>query len=178
MAATWRAVATGVTWSTSAKCMLKVFNASGSGVVLRVYRVWVLNNQTVAVTGVVPVMQLIRINTVGTGGTTVTPIKHDTNSTALPAQVTSSYADTSIGTTDVTFRRATFSSDEASAGAMTTDEIETLVPLNLFWDSGYADSAVEPIVLREGYGIMVQTPGIASAAGNVDIIIEFTSSAS
>lgn len=178
MAATWRAVATGVTWSTSAKCMLKVFNASGSGVVLRVYRVWVLNNQTAAVTGVIPVMSLLRTSTVGTGGTVVTPVAHDTNSTALPAQVTSSYGDTSIGTTDATFRRATFSSDEPAVGTMSIDEVESLVPLNVFWDSGYSDSDVEPIVLREGFGVMVHTAGIASAAGNVDVVIEFTRAAS
>lgn len=177
MAATWRAVATGVTWSTAAKCMLKVFNASGSGVVLRVYRVWVLNNQVATATGVIPVMQLVRTSTVGSGGTVVTPVAHDTGSAALPAQVTAMYADTSIGTVDATFRRATFSSDEPAVGTMTIDEVETIVPLNVFWDSGYADSTVEPIVLREGFGVMVYTAGIASAAGNVDVIIEFTRSA-
>ena len=178
MAATYRAIATGVTWSTTTKCMLKLFNASGSGVVLRVYRVWVLNNQTANVTGVIPIVQLVRTSTVGTGGTTVTPIKHDTGSSALPAQVTSSYADTSIGTINATLRRSIFSSDEPSAGTMTIDEVESVVPLSVFWDTGYIDTGVEPIVLREEYGVMVYTAGVTSAAGNVDIIIEFTSSAS
>lgn len=178
MAATYRAIATGVTWSTSAKCMLKVFNASGSGVVLRVYRVWVLNNQTANVTGVIPIVQLVRTSTVGTGGTVITPIKHDTSSSALPAQVTAMSGDTSIGTIDATFRRSIFSSDEPAVGTMTIDELESIVPLSVFWDTGYIDTGVEPITLREGYGVMVYCAGIASAAGNVDVIIEFTSAGS
>lgn len=174
MAATFRAVATGVTWSTANKCMLKVFNAAGSGVVLRVYRVWVLNNQTAAVTGVLPPFTLTRTSTVGSGGTAVTPVKHDTNSTNLPAQVTSSYADTVLPTIDATFRKAIFSSDEPAVGGMTTDEFEGIVPFNIFWDGGYQDTNVEPIVLREGFGVMVYTLATTGGAGNADIIIEFT----
>lgn len=174
MAATWRAVTTLPTWATAAKSLLKVFNASGSGVVLRVYRVWVLNNQTVAVTGIIAPMSLVRLSTVGSGGTAVTCIKHDTNSTALPAQVTAAYGDTTPGTVDATFRRAQFSTDEALVGTLTNNQLQSFMPLNLFWDSGYNDSNVEPIVLREGFGISVYTPGIASAAGIVDVCIEFT----
>lgn len=174
MAATWRAIATGVTWSTAAKCMLKVFNASGSGVVLRVYRIWVLNNQTAAVTGVLPPYTLVRTSTVGSGGTVITPVALDTNSTALPAQVTAMSGDSSIGTIDATFRRAIHSSDEPAVGGMTLDEFEGIIPFNLLWDGGYQDTNVEPITLREGFGVMVHNTLIASAAGNADIIIEFT----
>lgn len=175
MANTWRAVATGITWATAAKSMLRVFNASGSGVVLRVYRIWVQNNQTVAVSGVLPEVRIVRLSTTGSGGVTVTPVAHDTSSTALPAQVTSASGDTTPGTIDATFRRALFSGDEPIVGGAATNNFETLVPLCVMWDGGYDDSNIEPIVLREGFGVSVYCPGIASAAGNADFIIEFTS---
>lgn len=175
MANTWRAVATGITWSTTAKSMLKVFNASGSGVVLRVYRIWVINSQIVAATGVQPQVRVVRLSTTGSGGATVTPIAHDTNNTALPAQVTAASGDTTPGTIDATFRRALYSSDEPAVGGATVDELETIVPLCLFWNGGYDDTNIEPIVLREGFGVSVYTPGVTSAAGNADFIIEFTS---
>lgn len=172
MAATYRAVATAVPFNASARSLLKVFNASGSGKVLRIYRIWVLNNQTAAITGVLPSVQIVRI-TAASGGTTVTPMKHDPNSAALPAQITAAHSDTSISV-DATFRRFLWSSDEPAVSTMTIDEWETIVPINLVWDSGYNDSTVEPITIRETYGISVYNPGIASAAGTADIIIEFT----
>jgi hypothetical protein len=174
MAATYRAVATGVAFNAAARSLLKVFNASGSGVVLRVYRIWVLNNQTTAVTGVVPRIDVVRVTTNPSGGSANTPIKHDTNSANLPAQVTAATLDSTV-TVANTFRRILWSSDEPAVGAATVDELEMVVPLNLLWDGGYGDSNVEPIVCREGEGVSVYCPGIASAAGIVDIIIEFTS---
>jgi hypothetical protein len=96
MAATYRSVATGVAFNASARSLLKVFNASGSGVIVRVYRIWVLNNQTAAVTGVQPRIDIVRVTTNPSGGVSNTPIKHDTNSANLPAQVTAATLDTTI----------------------------------------------------------------------------------
>jgi hypothetical protein len=174
MAATWRAVTILPTYAATAKSLLKVFNATGSGVVLRVYRVWLLNSQIAAVAGVLAPVSLVRISTVGSGGIAVTPVKHDTSSTALPAQVTAAYGDTTPGTVDATFRRVQVSTDEQLVGTLTSNQLEGFHPINRLWDSGYGDSNVEPIVLREGFGISVYTPGVASAAGIADVIIEFT----
>jgi hypothetical protein len=48
MADTFTAAATGATFASN-KSMLGLFNGAGSGRVLRVYRIWCLNNQTSAV---------------------------------------------------------------------------------------------------------------------------------
>lgn len=175
MAATYTAVATGVTFSTTGKVLLQIFNASGSGVILKVYRIWLLNTQTAAVTGVLPPIELRRITAISTTGspTTVTPSKHDTNSATLPAQVTVNYGNTSVTSTDV-FRALIRSSDEPAVGTFSIDELSAIVPFNAIWDSGYGSTNIEPLVCREGQGIIVYNVGIASAAGFYDIIAEFT----
>lgn len=172
MTATWVLIGRDIAWSASAKYMLSIFNGVGSGKIVRVYRIWVLNNQSVAVTGVFPVYDIRRI-TAQSGVTAVAPVPYDTASTAIPAQITCGTVGT-ITMTDV-FRRFVFSSDEPRTNAaLSQDEIEAIPALSLIWDAGYGDSNVESIVCREGYGVVIYCAGIASAAGIVDILIEFT----
>lgn len=68
--------------------LIDLFNATGSGVVLRVVGCYVIPAQ-VAVVGVGMTYEIIRTTTVGTGGTVITPQAFDLDSTALPAGVTS-----------------------------------------------------------------------------------------
>lgn len=81
MAQTYRAVVSGATFAAN-KSLLTVFNGSGSGRVVRVKKVWQLNNQTVAVTGVITTMELRRISA-SSGGTAATYVKLDTTSEGL-----------------------------------------------------------------------------------------------
>jgi hypothetical protein len=173
MAATWTVTVQGTAFASN-KSLLSLFNGVGSGRVLRVYRVWALNHQTGAVTGVMTALELRRI-TSSSGGTAQTPVKHDTNSSALPAQVTSA-----TGPTDVAsdlFRRVLWSGDEPAVGTGTNDELECLPANGLLWDAGYGDTNVEPIVLREGQGLSLRQPG-ANAIGVIDVMFEFTDAAS
>lgn len=157
----------------SNKSLLSLFNGAGSGRVLRVYRVWALNHQTGAVTGVMTAIELRRI-TASTGGTAQTPVKHDTNSAALVAQITSATGPTDT-VTDL-FRRVLWSGDEPAVGTGTNDEMECLPANGLLWDAGYGDSNVEPITLREGQGLSLRQPG-ANTIGVIDVMFEFTNSA-
>jgi hypothetical protein len=172
MAATFTAYATGVTFASN-KSLLTLFNGVGSGRILRVYRVTPLNYQTAAITGVLTGLELRRV-TASSGGSAVTPIKHDTASANLPAQVlcTSGPTDT---VTDM-FRRALWSADEPSVSAATSDELECLPELAKLWDAGYGDTNIEPITLREGQGLSLRQPG-SNAIGVLDISFEFTDSA-
>jgi hypothetical protein len=174
MAQTYTAAIIGATFASN-KSMATVFNGAGSGRVIRVYRVWVLNNQTAAVTGVLTTWTLRRTNA-GSGGTAVTPTKHDTASEAMPAQVVIGTGCTVTATGDQPLRAFVWSNDEPAASTGTSDEFECLVPLNCVWDST-GDSNIEPIVLRAGEGITVQHTG-ASAVGICDVFIEFTLAAS
>ena len=78
MAATFTAGGIGVTFG-NGKHMLSLFNGASSGRVLRVKRIWVLNNQTSGVTGVLTTWA-VRRTSAQSAGTSVTPTKHDTNS--------------------------------------------------------------------------------------------------
>lgn len=170
MAQTYTAAAIGATFGNN-KSMLGIFNGSGSGRVIRVYRVWVLNNQTAGVTGVLTTWTLRR-SSAQSGGTTITPTKHDTTSETAPAQVLVATGATATLTGDVALRAWMWSNDEPAVSSATSDEFETLVPLNCVWDST-GDSNIEPIVLREGQGISVHHSG-SSAVGLCDVFVEYT----
>jgi len=172
MAATYTAGFIGVTFG-NAKHMASIFNGASSGVILRVKRVWVLNNQTSGVTGVLTSFALRRTSS-QSAGTAITPTRHDTTSATLPAQVLVAAGATVSNTADVELRRWVWSNDEPAAGTGTSDEFQCLVPLNCVWDSATGDSDIEPIVLRETQGLTVQHTG-SSTVGVMDIFIEFTS---
>ena len=174
MASTFTAAAIGTTFGNN-KSMLGLFNGASSGRVLRVYRVWVLNNQTTAVTGVLTTWTLRR-SSAQSGGTAITPTKHDTANASLPAQVLVATGGTVTLTSDTALRAWMWSNDEPSASSGTSDEFECLVPLNCVWDST-GDSNSEPIVLREGQGISVHHSG-TSVVGLCDVFVEFTDAAS
>lgn len=164
----------------AAKCMLGVFNGVGSGVILRVYRAWLLNNQTVAVTGLNNRMRIDRLTT-GSGGIDVLPIRHDTNTSLLPSAVVCA---TNLSfTTEVTYRRFLWSSDEPiSTGASTIDELQINAGFTKVIDHwwSFGNSTVQPYVLREGYGLGIICENaysggtITTAVGSVDVFIEFT----
>jgi hypothetical protein len=154
------------------KSMAAILNGAGSGRVIRVKRIWVLNNQTAAITGVLTTFALKRSNA-QSAGTAVVPTKHDTASEAMPAQVLVATGATVTQTSDVAYRQFVWSNDEPAASSGTSDEFECLVPLNCIWDSATGDTDIEPIVLRAGEGLDVRHTG-SSAVGTADIFIEFT----
>lgn len=173
MASTYTIAATGVSFAAN-KSMIGIFNGSGSGLILRIYRIWMLNNQTVAVTGVMTNIE-IRRTSAGSGGNAITPTKHDSTNSTLPAQVITASAMT-VTDTDL-LRRIIWSTDEPVANAtVTIDELETIPAISTIWDTGYADANVEPLVLREGQGISVKN--IGATVGICDAFIEFTAGAS
>lgn len=174
MAETHSICAVGVTFASN-KSMAALFNGAGSGRVLRVYRVWQLNNQTAGVTGVLTTMALRRISALS-GGTALGAVKHDTASANLPGQVSIAAGGTATDTADPDFMRWMWSNDEPSSAALTNDEAETMPSLAQVMDLT-GDVNLEPIVLREGEGIHVKHLG-STTVGNCDIVIEFTNSAS
>jgi hypothetical protein len=168
MSATFTSAFLGITFA-SGKTMGNVFNATGSGAVLALTRAICLNNQTAGVTGVLTTMELRRI-TASSGGTAVTPQKHDTSSASLPAQVTSTSGSTD--TSSDTFRRFMWSNDEPAVSSATNDELECMVPLNEIWNSAINDAAVEHLVIREVQGAAIRNAG-TTAVGILDTFLEF-----
>lgn len=163
-----------------AKCMLGLFNGAGSGLILRVYRIWMLNNQTVAVTGLNNLMRVDRLTT-GSGGIDLLPIRHDTNTSTLPSEIVCA---TNLSfTSQSTLRRFFWSSDEPVAtGPATIDELQVNPGFTAVVDHtwSYYSSTVQPYVLREGYGLGVicenaySAGSISTPVGSADLFMEFT----
>jgi len=169
MAASYTLPALNVAFSSS-KSMISLFNGTGSGKVLRVYRVWALNNQITSVTGVLTNLELRKISA-ASGGTTLTVTKHDSNSSTLPGQIlAASNANVTLG---AMYRRVIWSTDEPATGTLTLDEFQCFLPLCCIWSMGYADTTTDPIILREGEGLTLMNFG--GASGQADFFFEFTS---
>jgi hypothetical protein len=170
MAQTYTVAAVGATFGNN-KSMLGVFNGVGSGRIIRVYRVWTLNNQTAGVTGVLTTWTMRR-TTAQSGGTAITPTKHDTLSETAPAQALFATGATATLSSDVALRAWMWSNDEPVVSSATSDEFETLIPLNCVWDAT-GDANIEPLTLREGQGVSIHHSG-SSAVGLCDVFLEYT----
>lgn len=173
MAATWHGLNQGVSFA-AGKAMLGLQNAGTN--VERVARAWLLNNQTGAVTGVICFMEVrwYPATFTWTTPTTVTPVAYDSNNSAL-GSVTFGNSGTPGGSTGQVLRRIIWSSDEPAASTATSDELECFVPLNVIWDSGYGDTDVQKLALRQNQAFIVWNT--AGAAGIVDSEIEWTDAA-
>ena len=158
--------------------MIDLAQDSGGSRVLRTYRIYQFNNNTTSATGVLTTMVIYRQTVGGSapiGGSTITPVKHDTNSGALAANVTAGTGRT-ITDGDL-FRQYLWSNDEPDVSGSSMDEWELFVPFAEVWNAGYGDSNVEPIVSRAGYGVHLKHAG-ASTEGLCDVEIEFTDAGS
>lgn len=174
MANTWTALAQGVAFAAT-KNMLGVLN--GGARVLRIRRIWLLNVQTAAVTGVLCGGSVRRYSGAGiglSGSTPVTPVAHDSGNSAL-SSVTIGTAGTPAGATVETLRNYAWSSDEAAVSGATVDELEMLPAYGLIWDAGYADGNVQPLVIRPNEMLCIYN--VSGAAGLVDVAVEFTDEA-
>jgi len=174
MANTWTAYYLGVAFAAT-KNMAAVLNGNAGGRVIRIKRVGLINAQTAAVSGVVCSTELRRYTGATlSGNTAVTPVAHDTNNSAL-ATITTGHAGTIVGTPS-TLRRWIWSSDEAKVTTAQNNEWETLVPLNIVYDS-YGDTTVQPLALR-GTAEEIMVYNVSGAAGLLDTWIEFLDEAS
>jgi len=169
MAATWVSQAT-VAFA-SAKSMLGVLN--GGTNVLRAYRYCIFNTQTTAITAALTTMSIRRLTALSSG-TAVTPVSHDTNSSAL-SSVTSVQGGTA--TSDVTFRKFMWLLEEATTTGVTQANWEVLIPVGIIFFPTGGDTNLEPIVMRNTKGTDIYNSG-AGAVTSMDLEITFTDAAS
>ena len=174
MASSWTALAQGVAFPTSAtaKTLFKLYNTHATQK-LNITRMWLINTQLTAVTGVFQTLSLGRYTTDQTTGlTAVTPIKHDTND-ATTLTVSCGYAPTTSVTLVDTFAQFVRSGDEFATGVSKIENMYALPQLALIFDSGYGDTNCTPIVLNTNEGIALTSAGVASGVGAYDIKCEF-----
>jgi hypothetical protein len=155
------------------KVMFDLFNATGSGKIMKVKSVRAIKDGSVAVTGSLSVkLYLTFTTTVGTGGTAATEngttltspaiSEHDSNNAALPSGVTSRAAPSGGATAGrVIAERHVFTEETSSAGY---EHPEFLMPQGL---------DVQPLIVRENEGIRVVQGSVASV-GNIgfDVLFE------
>lgn len=135
----------------ASKRHLAIFNASGSGKILKVYRVIASGAPTAAVTGLVIPLTIGRITTVPTGGTNPTICKADTTNNNVPGQITAHAAATGGATEEASvFVTGTISGEESSQG-QTALMYESII------------NGTQPITCREGEGILIKQGALASA---------------
>lgn len=141
-----------------------LFNASGSGVLIKVRSVLIIPT-LVAVVGVGLTWTIDRTSAVGTGGSTLTPRPLDTTNDALPAQVTARSKPTGGATSSYTMFNVNSSSEETTPYAGMASILNHLRSIH--------ETLMQPVVLREGEGLRV-TQTTSSNIGSTNIQAAFT----
>lgn len=139
-----------------------LFNAVGSGVILRIHSVLIIPSLA-AVAGVGLTFEIIRTNTVGTGGTVRAAEKFDSASAALPAGVTGRSKPTAGAATAATLIYVNGSSEETIPYASQASTLNHIPRA----------PEIQAPVLREGEGLKIDQT-TSSAIGTTNVVIVFT----
>lgn len=163
----------------ASKLYLDLFNATGSGKIIRVTSVRPIIDTDVAVVGAVGIrLLLFRTSAVGTGGTghayksatldvaggNISP--QDTNNAALPAQITARHLPTA-GATSAEWLRGMYAMGEEASTSWAYAMQGQFNMLDLDSDDA------QLLTLRENEGIAIRQGAVASI-GNVRFRITFT----
>ena len=142
---------------------LDLFNAVGSGKVVRVRRIIPAPDLATAVTGLGIRFELIKTSAVGTGGTAITPRPMDSTNAALPAQITARQKPSGGATTAFLLSGFALHGEETHAGS------QLMVSANVI----PTDPAAQTLILREGEGCKVDQV-TSSIVINVGFTVVFT----
>lgn len=159
-----RDVATG-----NGKSMLSIFNAAGSGIVLKLRELFIINVQNTAVTGVVSEFALHRI-TGHSAGTSLTPDTYDT-ADSLSASATARTGGTITGEGTRALKHWDWSNDDWAQGAADVESADHAIQavFNLLPNQPWC----KPITMRAGEGIHIKHV-TNTTVGLFDIVAVFT----
>jgi len=146
----------------AAKIYIDVFNATGSGKIVKLRGLYVTSNSA-AVVGVPIQWTLARTTAVGTGGTVLTAGVSDLSDPATPATVTARHAPSGGATTGgALFDFYTTSEETIAANAIAgmTNQIPT-------------PSGVQPVTIRENQGLKL-THVTSSTTGSWQVVAALT----
>ena len=159
------------------KSMLSLFNAVGSGVVIRIHEIKIFNVQTTAVTGVIAEFGLRKITThsagtqlTTTGAATGMIYPRDSNN-SLNANVTARTGATVTESPAFDIENWFWSSDEWGAGSADVESMDHAFAQSIA--SFKSSDGVQPYVLRPGQGMHVRQ-ATNSVNGSFDIMFVFT----
>lgn len=141
-----------------------VFNASGSGVILKIRKLF-LQQAFVNQTGVAATFEIRRTSAVGTGGTTLTAVKSDTLDANLPAQVTSRGNGTGGNTSAGLLCSVGMSGEETDIGGRAS----------MYYNMLAEGNETKDVTLREGEGLSVcKTAGVVTTSGTWSVLSVLT----
>jgi hypothetical protein len=161
---TWFAYANAVVPAGN-KHHLAIFNATGTGKVVKVRKLFAVNLQTAAVTGVVCRFDVMRITALS-AGTAITPAPADTQNTALPGGITCKTAGTATEG-PLLFPWVTTNEEESAVAALSKSVFQQAV--NILMEG----NEIMELTLREGEGMTVKQI-TASTVGSFGWIAVFT----
>ncbi len=155
------------------KSMASIVNAGGSGVLIKIQEIRIVNSRTAATTGVIADFRLKRI-TGHSGGTDLTPVSSD-SADILSGSVTVKTGSTVAGEAAADMKRAQWSSDEWGGGTVDVEAQDHTKQLT--GEPLYSVRTEEkPVTLRPGEGMSVKQV-TNSVNGTFDILIVFTEEA-
>jgi hypothetical protein len=160
---TYVAVVKGIA-AAAAKDYINLFNASGSGKVLRVTAVYAIPDTTAAVTGVNVMAIFSRVSSAGATCTAGAIAGYDSRATAVPAQVTVSTNCTTDPTIVIDLGGAAIATDETPPGGGFGRQ--ALYECNNI-------RGAQCWHFREGEGVSLKSVATLAPAGTVTIWIEF-----
>lgn len=152
---------TGLAAGAANQRLIDLFNASGSGKLVKVKKLFMQCNQA-AITGVGLQYDVIRTSAVGTSGTTITGRPADTANAAIPAQVTARRGATGGATESHILFPLGVDPEETRPGAGIMGMINWMPEA----------PNIQELVLREGQGILVKqiTSSTAGIMGCVLVV--------
>ena len=148
------------------KHFLSGLNASGSGKVVKLRRLVLVNQQLAAVTGVAVAFEIKKI-TAHSGGTALTPVAADSADAALPAQVTFRTGATSVTEGAYYYVYCTNNDEVGAAGGFTLSALQVVA--NLAFD----DRNMQSLTFREGEGFTMKMV-TATTVGSYGAFAVFT----
>ena len=159
----WVAYANAVAFAAN-KSHIAIFNAVGSGKVIKCKKLFVINI-TAAVTGIVVRFDINRA-TAASAGTTITPVSFDTINAALPAGITVRTGGT-ITDGSLLFPFMGLSEEETAVQALSKATFHQF--MNILMEG----NEIQELTLREGEGMTVKQI-TSSTVGSVGWILVFT----
>lgn len=151
------------------KSMLSILNASGSGVVVKLREVKIVNAQNTAVTGVVAQFNLLRM-TGHSAGTSLTALPMDSQD-SISGSVTLRTGGTITGESSNIINSIKYSSDEWGVGAQDVESGDHI--MQVFGNLIEQKPGCKPLTLREGEGLTIKQV-TNSSIGSFDLILVFT----
>ena len=178
MANTWTALFADVAIGTANKSMADIWNPSGSARIIKVHKIYALNNVITAVSGGINTFQIAKITALSVAGTEITPVKHDTTQENWSSNTCSAHYASTVTEGDV-FCTFCLSSDEATVrGVVDFDYWSKIHSLSLVWNIGSYDSGfLQPIIIRPDQGLHIKFVSGTASVGVLTTIIEFTTEA-